>query len=69
MVSVMELILKPFAVVFLTIRKGVNAFTLTLTFHVLAFVGIAVLEQSRAFSVGFSCLQLSFILCAIMRDT
>ena len=63
------LVLKPLTLIFLAVREGIDSLPLTLAFHIVAFVGVAVLELRNTLSVGSSRLHFAFILSSVMRGT
>ena len=44
----MLLVLKPSAFIFLSVSEGIDTITLAFSFYILAFIGIAILEEGAS---------------------
>ena len=62
----MLLVLKPFALIFFTVREGIYPISLALAFDIIPFVEVAVLVGGLAFAVGLARHHFTLIYTAVL---
>lgn len=65
----MLLVLEPFTIVLLTIRKRVHTIPLTLAFEIRAFINISILVHGLTFSMRFARYNFTLICTSVFRLT